>query len=411
MDPVLTVIVLTVIAGIVFDVTNGWNDSANAIATVVSTRVLSPAQALTLSACLNFLGALVSIKVAKTMGAGVVSLAAPGTPGAAGAMVIVLAAMIAAAAWVAWCTRLGLPISCSHALVGGLVGATVFVVGWGAVQPAGLTKILVALLASPVLGFIIAYVVVVLSTWGAHGLEFTPRQGRKIFGFTQLCSSSFMAFEHGKNDAQKVMGVIALALFAGGYLRDAAGNTLTDVKQLYIPTWVILACAGAMAFGTAVGGWRVIRTLGSKLAKITTVEGFAAETGAGTVLEIAASLGVPVSTTHTITGGIVGVGAAKGVHAVKWGIGAKILWAWVFTLPVTFLVAGSLSWFAAKTTPLAMVLLVVFVTILTYLAPYFRGRPRAPAQPPGAVPLPVHPGPLSTAPPVRTPAESSRENP
>ncbi|MFN3486174.1 MAG: anion permease, partial [Planctomycetota bacterium] len=306
MDP-LTLVVLAVLAGILFDLTNGWNDSANAIATVVSTRVLTPWRALLLSASLNFLGALVSVKVAKTMGAGVVELGPR-----LDSVVTVLSAMLAAAGWVTWCTKLGLPISCSHSLVGGLVGATVFVAGWGSVKAAGLTKILVALLVSPVLGFILAYVLVVLGSWLAHDLEATPRQGRRVFGFFQLCSSSLMAFEHGKNDAQKVMGVISLALFAGGFLRDDQGRVLTSLDQLYIPLWVKIACALAMALGTAVGGWRVIHTLGTRLVKISTLEGFSAETAAGVVLETAASLGVPVSTTHTITGGIIGVGAAKG---------------------------------------------------------------------------------------------------
>lgn len=362
MDP-LVLVALAVLAGIIFDLTNGWNDSANAIATVVSTRVLTPARALLMSAGLNFVGALVSVKVAKTMGAGVVELAPR-----LDSVVTVLAAMLAAAGWVTWCTKLGLPVSCSHSLVGGLVGATVFATGWGAVKTAGLVKILVALLASPLLGFALAYVVVVLATWLAHDLEATPRQGRRVFGFFQLCSSSFMAFQHGKNDAQKVMGVIALALFAGGFLKDEQGQALTSLDRLYIPLWVKIACATAMAVGTAVGGWRVIHTLGTKLAKISTLEGFSAETAGGVVLEVAASLGVPVSTTHTITGGIIGVGAAKGARAVKWGIGAKILWAWVFTLPVCFVLGGALSWFAARTSAAWMMAAVGGVTAAAFAA-------------------------------------------
>ncbi len=373
MDP-LTIVILAVIAGIIFDVTNGWNDSANAIATVVSTRVLTPVQALAMSAVLNFIGALVSTKVALTMGAGVVSL-----PTNLISVITVLAAMIASAAWVTWCTRIGLPISCSHALVGGLVGATIVAAGWGAVKWGGVAKILAALLISPFLGFVLGYVLVFLGTWLAHYMEATPRQGRRAFGFLQLFSSCFMAFEHGKNDAQKVMGVLALALFAGGFLKDASGRPLGDIGQLYIPLWVKLACAGAIAFGTAVGGWRVIRTIGSKLVKITTLEGCAAETGAGAVLEIAASLGVPVSTTHTITGGIVGVGSAKGVRAVKWGIGAKILWAWIFTLPVCFVLGAALSWFAARTSPQAMVAAVAAATAAAWGASWLAGRRRSPA--------------------------------
>jgi PiT family inorganic phosphate transporter len=369
METALLLILLAVLAGVVFDLTNGWNDSANAIATVVSTRVLSPFWALAMSATLNFIGAMVSVKVAKTMGAGVVKM-----PVELGSVVTVTAAMIGAAGWVAWCTKLGLPVSCSHSLVGGLVGATAFVSGWGAVQMAGIWKILIALFASPLIGLLFGYLLCVAFTWFAHAVEFSPRQGRKIFGPLQLLSSSFMAFEHGKNDAQKVMGVIALALFVGGYMKDDRGRVITSIEHLYIPVWVKIACASAMGLGTAVGGWAVIRTIGTKLAKITTLEGCAAETGAGVVLEIAASMGVPVSTTHTITGGIVGVGASKGARAVKWGIGAKIVYAWVFTLPVTFVVGGCLAWVAKRTNPFFMVGLVVAILAATYMAPALRKR-------------------------------------
>jgi PiT family inorganic phosphate transporter len=368
MDPMVLVL-LTILAGILFDLANGWNDSANAIATVVSTRVLTPWKALLLSAVLNFVGALVSIKVAKTMGSGVVLL-----PVEIGSLVTVLSAMIAATAWVAWCTRLGLPVSCSHGLVGGLVGATVFVAGWGNVQWGGVLKILVALLASPLLGFLFGYVAIVLLSWLSHYLETTPRQGRKMFGFLQICSSSFMAYEHGKNDAQKVMGVIALGLFVGGFLKDANGQVITRMDQFYIPLWVKIVCATAIAFGTAVGGWRVIRTLGTRLAKITTLEGCCAETAAGAVLEIAANMGVPVSTTHTITGGIVGVGSARGIRAVKWGLGAKIMYAWVFTLPVTFLVAGVLAWFSREVSLPAMIGLVLGISALVAAGPRIARR-------------------------------------
>lgn len=219
---------------------------------------------------------------------------------------------------------------------------------------------------------------VVLLTWLAHYMETTPRQGRKVFGFLQLCSSSFMAFEHGKNDAQKVMGVLALGLFVGGFLKDAHGQVITRLDQLYVPLWVKIVCATAIAFGTGFGGWRVIRTLGTRLAKITTIEGCCTETAAGAVLEVAANMGVPVSTTHTITGGIVGVGAAKGVRAVKWGLGAKILYAWIFTLPVTFLVGGILAWFARRVSLVAMIAAVIGVTILVVVGPRIArllGRP------------------------------------
>lgn len=358
MDP-FVLIVLAVVAGLVFDITNGWNDSANAIATVVSTRVLSPWQALGLSAVLNFVGALASIKVAKTMGSGVVDL-----PVALSSVAIVLAAMLAAAGWVTWCTRLGLPISCSHSLVGGLVGAAVGAGGWSTVKWAGVEKILIALIASPVVGLVLGYLFILAVTWMSRRM--TPRSGRQTFGKLQIFSASFMAYQHGQNDAQKVMGVLALALFVGGYLHKD-GVPVTDIDDLFIPTWVILSCAGAMALGTAIGGWRVIQTIGSKLSRITPVEGFAAETAGGLVLEVAAKLGVPVSTTHTITGAIVGVGAARGARAVQWGIGAKILSAWFFTLPACFLLGALLSWVSNLTSPMWMTGGVVVVTAITFV--------------------------------------------
>jgi PiT family inorganic phosphate transporter len=369
MSPV-TLIVLTVIAGLLFDFANGRSDSANAIATVVSTRTLSPIQALLMAAILNFVGALTSTAVAKTVGRDVINLSPT-----AGSIIIVLAAMVSAASWVTWCTRLGLPVSSSHSLLGGMVGAAVFANGWSAVKWAGVEKILIALLASPLLGLIFGHIVVIMACWAAR--HATPRKGRKVFGVLQLCSSSFMAFEHGKNDAQKVMGVIALALFV-----QKGMETGTLPADLHIPPWVMISCASAMALGTGLGGWRVIHTLGTKLAKITTTEGFAAETAAGGVLELAATFGVPVSTTHTITGSIVGVGSAKGVHAVKWGIGKKIIYAWVFTLPVCFLLSGVLSWIAAKTSPVAMVVLVAAITVATFVLPALKRRP-------AAVPIPV----------------------
>ena len=376
MDP-LTLIVLTVIVGLFFDFANGRSDSANAIATVVSTRTLSPVAALIMASILNFAGALTSVTVAKTVGRDIITL----TPSAP-SIVIVLAAMVSATAWVTWCTRLGLPVSSSHSLIGGLIGAAVFVNGWSVVKWAGVKWILIFLVASPILGLIFGHIVIIAASWAAR--RATPMKGKRVFGVLQLCSSSFMAFEHGKNDAQKVMGVIALALYAGGRMPDV--HSLADLR---IPGWVMIACACAMALGTGLGGWRVIHTLGTKLAKISTTEGFAAETAAGIVLEISASFGRPVSTTHTITGAIVGVGSAKGVHAVKWGVGKKIIYAWMFTLPVCFLLSGTLSWFAAKTSAIAMVIVVAAVTIATFVIPALKNRARK--NPAGSPAVPATP--------------------
>ncbi|MBI4243435.1 MAG: inorganic phosphate transporter [Planctomycetes bacterium] len=422
MDPT-TIIVVVVISALIFDFMNGWNDSANAIATVVSTRVMSPTAAVVWCAFLNFLGALVSTKVAKTIGAGVVTLEPT-----LDSSLAVLSAMIAASAWVGWCTKLGMPISGSHSLIGGLVGGSVGLYGFGVIQWAGITKILVALLVSPMLGLLVGFILIVgiyssavgfgsgsvrgwfltiliiligvITTGGivlysvdvlswSHikaGLKWamsstfvlfvvpilliavislyfykgmSQSRARKWFGALQICSSSFMAFQHGKNDAQKVMGVIALALFVGGMLPG-----VSNIKDIYIPLWVMFACGGAIAFGTAAGGWKVIRTLGSKLAHITPADGFAAEISAGIVLESAAELGVPVSTTHTITGSIIGVGTAKRSRGVKWGLGAKIIYAWILTLPVTFLLAAAASMIATK---IGVILLIVGVLLITGL--------------------------------------------
>ncbi|MCC7014550.1 MAG: inorganic phosphate transporter [Planctomycetes bacterium] len=321
-DP-MVLIVAVVIAALAFDYTNGWNDSANAIATVVSTRVLSPGRAVILAALLNFGGAFVSEEVAKTIGTGLVD---PQFVSQA----VVLASMIAAAMWVGTMTFIGMPISGSHSLIGSLIGAATMARGWEIVHFAGLKKVLIAMLLSPLLGLALGFLLMwallwIIRRWG-------PGRVQGVFGKAQLASVSWMAWEHGSNDAQKVMGVITLALVAGGF--QAQGDHS-------IPLWVKLACATAMGVGTAAGGWKVIRTLGSGLIKIQPIHGFAAETAASATLMTAAQLGVPVSTTHTITGAIMGVGATKRLSAVRWGLGGKILLAWVFTLPMTALISAA----------------------------------------------------------------------
>jgi PiT family inorganic phosphate transporter len=338
MDPTLMVL-LVVFFALVFDFTNGWNDSANSIATIVSTRVLRPGTALAYAATLNFAGAFASTAIAKMVGTGIVD---PGAFGdALGLQPVLLAAMIAAASWVAWCSLRGLPISASHSLIGALVGAAVAVKGMAAIHPGGLVTIVLALFLSPLFGFVLGYVLLLAVLWAGRGL--TYRGGQRLFGFLQVLSSGFMSYEHGQNDAQKVMGVIAISLFSGGMLTDPSGVVITDPRQLYVPIWVMLACGTVIALGTGIGGWRVIRTLGSKLAHLTPVEGFAAETGAGLVLELAAYLGVPVSTTHTITGAILGVGSVVSAKRVRWMLGAKIVYAWLFTFPATFGLAWVVS--------------------------------------------------------------------
>jgi len=306
-------LLLTVILALLFDFSNGWHDCANAVATVVSTRVLSPLAAVLLAGALNVAGAFFSTAVAKMIGGGIVHAEAITNT-------VVAAAMGGAILWNLFTLLLGLPTSSSHALIGGLVGSAVAHGGWAVVQFNGLRAILEAMVLSPLFGFGIGFAIMVTVSW----VFFRVPRGvaTKVFSRLQLLSASFMAFSHGANDAQKVMGVITLALVASGKLTSSE-----------VPTWVIVACALAMGLGTTVGGWRIVRTLGMKIVKLEPVHGFAAETGAASVLLFTAHFGLPVSTTHTITSSILGVGSTKRLSAVRWGLTHKILSAWVFTLP------------------------------------------------------------------------------
>ena len=314
----LEAILIIVLLAVLFDVSNGWNDSANAIATVVSTRVLSPLKAVILAASMNILGAFFSTAVAKTIGEGVVNPTAVTNT-------VVIAALLTAFLWNAAMTKFGMPISCSHALIGGLIGASVAYGGADILNLPGLKKIFLSLLISPAVGLIFGYLVMklLLIFFG----RFSPGSLNRTFGMLQLFSSAFMAFSHGSNDAQKAMGIITLALVSGGFL-----------GSLEVPIWVILTCALAMGLGTALGGWRVIKTLGMSMLKLQPIHGFAAETSAAITIIVSSHFGLPVSTTHVITTSILGVGATKRFSAVRWGLAGKILTAWVFTLPTCFAV-------------------------------------------------------------------------
>jgi len=314
LDP-MVLLVLVVVLALFFDFTNGWNDSANAIATVVGTRTLTPMKAVILAAILNLAGAFFSTAVAKTIGGDIVD------PHGVTQLVIV-ATLIVATLWNAVMTLLGLPISASHALFGSLIGAAVAYSGIDVLQTKGLTKIFLAMILSPLLGGVLAYVLMKLIK--NLFANVSPSRVKRIFRPLQIFSASFMAFSHGTSDAQKAMGIITLALVAGG-VQDS----------LEVPFWVILASGLAMATGTAAGGWRVIKTMGLRLSRMETPHGFAAETAASLLLTTVAKIGIPVSTTHTITGAIVGVGAAERLRSVRWGIAGKILYAWIFTLPCT----------------------------------------------------------------------------
>ena len=312
--PELTgMLLLVVVLALVFDFSNGWHDSANAIATVVSTRVISPFVAVIGAGVLNIAGAFMSTAVAKMVGSGIVDPAGV-------TQHMVAAALAGAICWNLFTLLLGLPTSSSHALIGGLVGAAVTHGGWDTVKLTGLRAVLEAMVLSPFFGFAIGLSFMVLISW--LFFRVTRSVATRLFKRLQLVSACFMAFSHGANDAQKAMGIITLALLSAGQIPSAE-----------VPTWVIGACAVAMGLGTAAGGWRIVRTLGMKIVKLEPVHGFAAETGAATVLMFTAHIGLPVSTTHTITSSVMGVGAIKRLSAVRWGVTRRIVYAWLFTLP------------------------------------------------------------------------------
>jgi PiT family inorganic phosphate transporter len=315
-------LLLVVVLALLFDFSNGWHDSANAIATVVSTRVLSPLAAVLMAGVLNVAGAFMSTAVAKMVGAGIVDPASV-------TQAMVASALGGAIVWNLFTLLLGLPTSSSHALIGGLVGAALVHGGRSVVKLSGLWSVLEAMVLSPFFGFLTGLVIMVAIT---HLFFRTPRNfATRLFSRLQLVSAGFMAFSHGANDAQKAMGIITLALLSAGQIQTAE-----------VPTWVIVSCAVAMGLGTAVGGWKIVRTLGMRILTLEPVHGFAAETGAATVLLVTAHIGLPVSTTHTITSSVMGVGVVKRLSAVRWGVTARILYAWVFTLPGAALMAAAI---------------------------------------------------------------------
>ena len=320
--PEVSILVMLVVAvALAFDYINGFHDTANAIATVVSTRVLSPRNAIIMAAVLNFAGALVSVSVAKTIAKGIVS------PADATQWVI-LAALIGAIVWDIITWKYGIPSSSSHALIGGLVGAALVHGGPNVVQWQGIReKVLLPLVGSPLAGFVLGFALM----WILFRVFAKSHPGKvnSVFRNAQLVSSALMAFAHGQSDAQKSMGIITLALVSQHLLPSSN-----------IPLWVILACAAAMAAGTAAGGWRIIRTMGHRIVRLEPVHGFAAESAAATVLFVTAHYGMPVSTTHTISGSIFGVGASKRMSAVRWGVAQNMVIAWVLTLPAAAAVAA-----------------------------------------------------------------------
>lgn len=311
---------LVIFLALLFDFSNGWHDSANAIATVVSTRVLSPLTAVLFAAVLNVFGAFMSTAVAKMIGSGILDATVIN-------QTVINSALIGAILWNQITLSLGLPSSSSHALIGGMLGAGMVHAGVASIKLTGIIKVTKAMLFSPLFGFLVAFAFMIFLGW----MFFKTQRvyAVKLFKRLQLISAGFMAFSHGANDAQKAMGVITLALLSGGHIDEAE-----------VPGWVILSCALVMGLGTATGGWKIIRTLGMRIAKLEPVHGFAAETGAAVVLMTTAQIGLPVSTTHTITSAVLGVGAVKGFSAVRWGVTTRILFAWVLTLPFAALFSG-----------------------------------------------------------------------
>jgi inorganic phosphate transporter, PiT family len=359
LDAQTLLLVFTIVVALAFDFTNGFHDTANAIATAVGTRALSPRFAVAFSAVLNLIGAVVATqllqaKVANTVG----SLVAP-EQGVALPMII--AALFGAIVWnlVTW--RAGLPSSSSHALIGGLIGMGVVVYGVEAVVWTKVYPVFIALVTSPIVGLLIAYAVTVMLLNLLRRAR--PSHANSAFRKLQLFSSGFVAFSHGANDAQKTMAIITLALLSSGHLAEFA-----------VPTWVVLAAALAIGLGTWAGGWRIIRTMGSRIIRMEPVDGFAAQTVSAAVIQAATSWGLPVSTTHVVSGSVIGAGATRRLSAVRWGVARSIVWAWILTVPASAALAA-LAALLIKAGPLA-VALAILVVVAAVLALFARRTPR-----------------------------------
>lgn len=309
------VLVLIVLVALAFDFLNGFHDAANSIATVVSTRVLSPRKAVLWAAFFNFVAAFVlGTQVAKTIGGGMIDLSVV-------TQQVILGGLLGAIAWNLITWYYGLPVSSSHALLGGYAGAAVSRAGWGAILTSGWTKTLVFIVLAPVSGMILSYTLAIVVMWIFR--KWSPFRLDRLFRRLQLASAGLYSLGHGGNDAQKTMGIITGLLVASGQL-----------ASLEVPLWVILISHGAIAFGTMFGGWRIVKTMGTRITKLQPFGGFCAET-AGAITLIGVTLGgIPISTTHTITGAIIGVGATRRFSAVKWGVAGRIVWAWVLTIPI-----------------------------------------------------------------------------
>ena len=320
-EPALATLVLIIVLGLAFDFVNGFHDTANAIATSVATRVLTPGQAVSMAAVLNVVGALSGTAVASTVGRGIV-------PPEVATQQLVIAALISAITWNLFTWWVAVPSSSSHALIFSIVGAGLASGGVDAIDFSGIAKTLQGLVLSPVFGFLAALLLLMILLWIVARSR--PSKVNRVFGRLQILSAAYMAFSHGSNDAQKTMGVLTMAL---------ASYYGWSGSEWHVPFWVIIAAASAMGLGTAMGGWRIVKTMGFSVVELRTIDGFAAETAAATVIEVASRLGIPVSTTQVISSAILGVGATRSVSAVRWGIAGRIVTAWVVTLPACIALA------------------------------------------------------------------------
>ena len=326
--PDLTLLWVVVFFALAFDYINGFHDTANAIATSVSTRALTPQHAVYLAAGLNFLGALISTGVAKTIGSDIVKSAD---------MVnqqVIVGALIGAIVWNLWTWWYGIPSSSSHAIIGGVMGAVISSKGIYALKTAGIIKIILSLILSPLIALATGYAIMILLLW-LFG-RFAPTVLNTGFRRMQLLSASLMAFSHGSNDAQKAMGIITLALLSSG-----------QINSFEVPLWVKVSCAAAMGFGTAAGGWKIIKTMGTKIFRMEPINGFAADLNSSLVIFSATFLHLPVSTTHVVSGSIMGVGSAKRVTAVRWSVARNMLLAWLVTIPLSALVSAGVYYVIA----------------------------------------------------------------
>jgi len=321
-------IIFLIFLALAFDFLNGFHDSANSIATIVSTRVLTPRQAVVWAAFFNFIAFLfLGLHVANTVGKGIVD-AGVIDPN------IILGTLVGACAWDVITWYLGLPTSSSHALIGGMVGAALVKAGPDALVAKGIVKTVSFIFVSPMVGLALGLAIGVAVYWVFR--RSTPGSVDHLFRKGQLVSAALYSLGHGGNDAQKTMGIIAVLLFSAGLLGDT----------FYVPFWVVISCQAAIALGTMFGGWRIVKTMGQKIAKLKPVDGFCAETGAAVTLFLSTLLGVPVSTTHTITGAIMGVGSLRRMSAVRWGVAGRIVWAWILTIPGAAVISAGTYWLA-----------------------------------------------------------------